>query len=582
MGTSYTSERNVLTVIALLKAHGIRKIVASPGTTNMTFVASLQQDDFFEMYSSADERSAAYIACGLAAETGEPVVISCTGATASRNYLPGLTEAYYRKLPVLAVTSAQHIGNVGNGIPQVIDRSAFAADTVRVSVLLPTVHSDQDQWACEVLANRAITELRRRGGGPAHINLVTTYSKDFSVKELPSVRAIRRVAPSDAFPALPEGRIGVFAGAHLKWDDALTRAVDAFCAAHDAVVFCDQTSNYFGKYRVLPALAGSQLCGDPAKLAPKLLIHMGDISGNYSSYGLATGAEVWRVSPDGNMADTFKRLRYVFEMDERLFFSHYAETSKAGGGAYFAECRGHMDCLCAQLPELPFSNIWMASRMASKIPAGSAVHFGILHSLRSWNLFQMPEGVHGYSNTGGFGIDGGMSSLLGASLADRDKLYFGIFGDLAFFYDMNCLGNRHLGRNVRILLVNNGKGTEFRNFIHPAYDLGERAEAFVAASGHYGCKSPNLVRHYAEDLGFEYLCASGKGEFDAVYERFLTPRLTERPMLFEAFTTSDDENTALSEAMHFEKTLRGNVKEWSKQALGTQGVRFVKKILRKE
>ena len=101
----YTSERNVQIVIALLKAHGIKRVIASPGTTNMTFIGSIQNDSWFEIYSSVDERSAAYLACGLAAETGEPVVISCTGATASRNYMPGLTEAYYRKLPVLAITS---------------------------------------------------------------------------------------------------------------------------------------------------------------------------------------------------------------------------------------------------------------------------------------------------------------------------------------------------------------------------------------------------------------------------------------------------------------------------------------------
>ena len=89
----YTDERNVQIVIALLKAHGIRRVIASPGTTNMTFVVSVQNDPWVQLWSSVDERSAAYLACGMAAETGEPVVISCTGATASRNYLPGLTEA---------------------------------------------------------------------------------------------------------------------------------------------------------------------------------------------------------------------------------------------------------------------------------------------------------------------------------------------------------------------------------------------------------------------------------------------------------------------------------------------------------
>ena len=106
-GKYYTSEKHTQILIALLKAHNIRKIVASPGTTNICFVGSLQSDPYFEIYSSVDERSAAYIACGLARESGEPVVLSCTGATASRNYAPGLTEAYYSNVPVLAVTSTQ-------------------------------------------------------------------------------------------------------------------------------------------------------------------------------------------------------------------------------------------------------------------------------------------------------------------------------------------------------------------------------------------------------------------------------------------------------------------------------------------
>ena len=55
----YTDERNVQILIALLKEHGIKKVVASPGSTNVTFVGSIQQDSFFEIYSSVDERSAA-------------------------------------------------------------------------------------------------------------------------------------------------------------------------------------------------------------------------------------------------------------------------------------------------------------------------------------------------------------------------------------------------------------------------------------------------------------------------------------------------------------------------------------------
>ena len=55
----YTDERNIQIVLGLLKAHGIRKVIASPGTTNIGLIVSMQNDDFFEMYSAADERSAA-------------------------------------------------------------------------------------------------------------------------------------------------------------------------------------------------------------------------------------------------------------------------------------------------------------------------------------------------------------------------------------------------------------------------------------------------------------------------------------------------------------------------------------------
>ena len=96
----YSSERNVQMLLSLLKAHKIKKMVLSPGSANASFVASAQYDGEFELYSSVDERSAAYIACGLAEESQEPVVICCTGATASRNYMPGLTERRAKVKPL--------------------------------------------------------------------------------------------------------------------------------------------------------------------------------------------------------------------------------------------------------------------------------------------------------------------------------------------------------------------------------------------------------------------------------------------------------------------------------------------------
>lgn len=577
MANYYTNEKNAQVVISLLKQHGIKKVVASPGTTNMAFVASVQQDPFFEIYSSVDERSAAYIACGLSAESGEPVVLSCTGATASRNYLPGLTEAYYRKLPILSITSTQVISKVGHHMAQIIDRSSLPNDVVNYSVLMPLVKDEDDLWDCEIKANKAILELSRRGGGPVHINLATGYSTDYSVKELPESRIIHRINQGDKFPNIPNGKIAIFIGSHKKMSERLSNAIDSFCAANNAVAFCDHTSNYHGKYRVLYSLVAGQRLFDKSESRPDLLIHIGEITGDYSSLGIG-GKVVWRVNKDGEIRDTFRKLSHIFEMSEEVFFEYYANGEKSDD-SYLHFCNHQLNETRSKIPDLPFSNVWLASRMANLIPDGSTVHFGILNSLRSWNFFELPKTVTSASNVGGFGIDGNISSLLGASLANKNKLYFGVIGDLAFFYDMNAVGNRHVGNNIRILLVNNGKGTEFRQFNHKAAQFGVEADEFIAAAGHFGNKSPNLVRNYALSLGFEYISASNKEEFESVYERFLTLELTDKPILFEVFTDSEEESKALEIITSLEVSNNVKAKGFAKKILGKKGVEAVKKVI---
>lgn len=576
----YTTERNVQILLYLLKAYGIKKVVASPGTTNITLVASMQQDPFFEMYSSVDERSAAYIACGIAAESGEPVVITCTGATASRNYLPGLTEAYYRKLPVLAVTATQSVSKVGHLIPQVIDRSSMQKDVAVMSVLLQTVKDKEDENDCEIKANEAITALYRNGGGPVHINIETTYSRDFSIRQLPETRIIRRVSYEDPMPEIPEGRIGVFVGAHRPFTKAESESIDKFCSAYDAVVFCDHTSNYKGKYRVLYSLVASQPKSYHRLTDIDLLIHIGEVSGEYATLGNLKAKKVWRISPDGEMRDTFKALDTVFCMSELFFFRNYGKTGISGNNIFIGECIDTYNEIYSKIPELPFSNIWIAKEMSKRLPENSVLHLGILNTFRAWNFFEIPVSVMSFTNVGGFGIDGDVSTAIGASLCNPTKLYFCILGDLAFFYDMNVVGNRHVGNNIRILLINNGKGVEFRNYNHFGAMFGEESDKFIAAAGHYGNKSPMLIKHYAEDLGYEYMAASSKEEFLTSIERFTTQEITSKPMLLEVFTETEDESNALKLIRDIETDGASTAKKMIKGILGEKLVKEIKSVIK--
>ena len=558
---------------------------ASPGATNVTFVGSIQNDSWFEIYSCIDERSAAYMACGMAAESGEPVVLSCTGATSSRNYMPALTEAYYRKLPILAVTSTQDVRKVGHMIAQVTDRSVKPNDVCVHAEYIPTCTDSTAEWDATIRINRAILALKHHGGGPVHINLATVYSRNFSIKELPVARLIRRITVTDEFPKIQaKGRIAVFVGAHIRWSDRLTSSVDKFCSKFGAVVFCDHSSNYKGNFRVCNAIVGTQAYYKPEIYDIGLLIHIGEVSGDYADMRRFSQArQVWRVNEDGELRDQFRKLTNVFEMKEVEFFEHYAADCNEiqNTNTYLDECRNEYEALHTLIPELPLSNLWIAQHTADRLPENSVLHLGILNSLRAWNMFEIPKSVSSYVNTGGFGIDGLLSTCIGGALSDHGRIHFLVIGDLAFFYDMNALGNRHVGNNVRVLLVNNGKGTEFRNYNHIAAQFGNAADLYMAAAGHYGNKSHKLVRHYAEDLGYEYMQASTKEEYLDHLNRFLTPAVTEKPMLLEVFTDNEDESTALKIMNTLFKDKSTEVKEKVKQIMPETVVNVLKKAMKK-
>lgn len=588
----YANEPNVLILVAMLKAHGIKRVIASPGTTNLSFVASLQCDPFFEMYSCVDERSAAYLAVGIASETNEPVVITCTGATASRNYFPALTEAYYRKLPVLVVTGTQNLERVGQLFSQVIDRSVAPKDTVRSSYLLDGVRDENDAYVCQLYANKAIDDLTKHGGGPVHINLRTSYVRDFSVRELPKVKVMKRIGYDniDKAPQMPEGKIGILLTSHNTFTEAETAAIDAFCSSRNAVVFCDHTSGYYGKYKVNFSLPTVQTNSIYDLCDLDLCIHVGEVT---SEYGMISDHlkknNIWRVSYDGEIRDMFRSLTYLFDMTLVDFFSFYTIEGEESHNSYHKECKQLLNTLYEKMPELPFSNVWIASKIAKKMPEGCCLHLGILNSVRTWNLFELPPSVTSFSNVGGFGIDGCVSTLVGASLIHPNKLYFGVVGDLAFFYDMNVLGNRHVGGNIRLLIVNNGHGQEFRNFYHVGSTFGEEAEKYIAAGGHFGNKSTSLVKQYAESLGYEYITANDKASFINIYEKFIDPKIGDKSIVFEVFTSTEDESNAIERMWEIDTNVAGLVVKQSsvrdkiiKSILGKKGLAIAKIIFDKK
>lgn len=576
----YSSKRNVQILIALLKEHDISKVIVSPGTTNIMFVASIQNDEWFDIYSAADERSAAYMACGMSMESGEVVVLTCTGATASRNYLPGLTEAYYKQLPILVVTSLLNSAVTDNLMPQVIDRSITPKDTVRFAVNIPEVKLKSDEWKTNFLINKAILELSHGKGGPVHINLLNDFSYDFSLNSIPRERVISRCKDLYTIAQISNNsKTAVFIGSHSQFDKSTTEEIEKFCRSNNAIVLCDQTSNYQGLYRINGSLVLSQEQISNSEKIFDLIIDIGGITGDYYQ---PIAKSVWRIDKEGDVKDRFHSLSIVFEMDENTFFKEYndryANACTPNNTSLYEHWIDLYNSIYSRIPELPYSNIWIAKCLAKKIPQNSRVHLGILNTLRAWDFFVIDNSIICNSNVGGFGIDGDMSTIIGAAIVHPEKLFFLFIGDLAFFYDINSLGNRHVGKNLRILLVNNGCGTEFKNYSHPGSMFGADTDLYIAAGGHYGNKSSDLVKHYTIDLGFKYLAATTKDDFLKNCECFTDAKM-DKSIIYEVFTDSQNE----SEALKIVRNIVHNtdVKRIVRDALGQKNIEKLKMIIRK-
>lgn len=540
----YTDDKNAQVILSLLKQYGIRKIIISPGTTNVPITRSVQKDDWFEVYSVVDERSAAYLATGLSHASGEPVVISCTGATASRNYLPGLTEAYYRGLPVIALTSQHHTSDYDNLVPQVTDRRVSQNDIKKISVELPVVKDDEDLERCILSANKALIAATTRGGGPVHINLQVVGNYSFTTSELPMARKIeyydhaRLQSKSEEIACYLAGKkVGIFIGSHRDFSDDEAAALAAFADKFKSPVFIDHTSGYKGEHSILV----SQIADLKWSVnRPELVIDLGSICGDYSTIWF-NGIETWRLSEDGKNHDRFHGQTLLFDGAEREFFACLAnEKAVAHEGAdYYEQIKDEVAAIIVPEHELALSNTYISYKLSKYIPDKSQLHLGILNSLRNMNLYELDRSIKTSSNVGGFGIDGALSSAVGVSLANQAVLTFCLVGDLAAFYDMNALGIREIKSNLRILMINNDGGVEFRLNDTLETQWADDSQKFIAAGGHNGS-----MKAWAQSMGFDYITAATKEEFDGLLGQFTDKNSRDKPMFFEVFTTIRDEQNS--------------------------------------
>jgi 2-succinyl-5-enolpyruvyl-6-hydroxy-3-cyclohexene-1-carboxylate synthase len=580
----YTILENARIVVALLKKHNIRQIVLSPGGSNIPIVQAVQQDPFFKCYSVVDERSAMYFAIGLYLKTGEVVATSCTTANATRNYIPGLTEAYYKRVPILAITMSKHPMYLSQEYMQCPIQTSLPVDCVKKSYSLPRITDENDRTMCVRLANEAILELTHHGTGPVQLNIEELDSETWDFDRnasLPDVRVIRRFNKVENGSELVGKKVMILIGEHRPFSEDEVKAIEAFCEAHNVFVYSNHISNYHGKYafnaNLLMAGMSQEVFNETVK--PDVLITLGGITGDYAIYSrlisVAKGiSEHWRVSEDGNVIDTYNQLTRVYECDTKTFFESWASNTSLHN---YYEKWDIFEKRVNRNVKLPFSNFYAAQQLHDKIPANSYMNFAILNSLRSWLYFPIDSSIKCFSNVASFGIDGCMSTFLGESVVS-DDLCFLIIGDLSFYYDMNAIGIRHIKNNVRILIVNNNGGVEFKlGDLQFKTDVG----SFIAADDHF-----KNAEGWARTQGFKYIQAKNKEEFADHINEFISS--SEEPIIFEIFTNAEDEKKAgftmvdSNRSVTLAEGAKGQLKNTVKSIIGNENATKLKGIFEKK
>ena len=540
----FTDKKNILQLAALLRAHGVKKIVLCPGSRNIPIVQTLANIPDFTCYPVTDERSAGFFALGLALHGGSPAAVCCTSGTALLNIHPAVAEAFYQQVPLVVISADRPEAWIGQMDGQTLPQPGVFGKLVKKSVNLPDVKNEEDEWYCNRLINEALLELNHHGKGPVHINV--PVSEPFfllPVNELPEARVITRyqglsVYDKDYQPLIErlnkyQRRMVIVGQMNLIYlfDKKYTKMLYKHFAW-----FTENISN-----RTIPGLPIKNieplLCSmdfdELEKMRPELLITYG---GHIISKRLKKflrrhpPVEHWHISADGEVVDLYGSLTTVIEMDPFEFLEKIAPMMENRAPEYPRIWENKSKAI--PKAEFPYSEMSAIGKVINHLPETCSLHLANSSVVRYAQFFDIPTGVEILSNRGTNGIEGSLSTAIGYATAS-EKLNFIFIGDLSFFYDMNALWNNNYGSNIRILLLNNSGGEIFHAL--PGLELHENARRFVTAT------HVSSGRAWAEDRGFEYLSAHRAEELDTAVTKLTDPNITDRPMLLEVFTEKDSD-----------------------------------------
>ena len=150
---------------------GVRNAVFSPGSRSTTMAMLFTEYEGFETYMNIDERSASFMALGIAKAYKEPTVLVCTSGSAVAHYLPAILEAQYSGVPLIVLSADRPYTLLHTGAPQTVDQQKIFGTAVNYYEELAVPQEDHYYTYPRQVARKAYMKAMDIKKGPVHINV---------------------------------------------------------------------------------------------------------------------------------------------------------------------------------------------------------------------------------------------------------------------------------------------------------------------------------------------------------------------------------------------------------------------------
>ena len=533
--------------------NGMRNVVCSPGSRNAPLVIAMDEHPDMNCLVIHDERSAAFIAMGMSQELNAPVGVVCTSGSAMLNYYPAVAEAFYQRIPLVVISADRPEKWINQGDGQTIVQQGVYEHHIDGELQL---NEDMGEEVADQVDN-LFSRISGQSKGPVHINValeeplygteeipfqsVTTELNKESTSASLSAQQLERI---QAGVRLPKKLILI---GQLPKDSYLEQKLLQLAEDPSYAILVENTSNLVSQKwihcidRTLTRV-GTE---DEQTFAPDLLITFGGaiVSKRIKAFLRKHRPQMhWKIGFDFPEMNTYEALTDVFQVANGTFVEALiANRVEPTPSTFGAKWKQH-DFIAQEraktyLSTAPYSDLKVMELLLDYIPDGSHFHMANSSVVRYCQLFDAVASIRYFSNRGTSGIDGSVSTAVGAALAKKEVLHVLITGDVSFFYDSNALWNNYNIPNLRIFLINNGGGGIF-NIIPGPRSAKQNEQYFEARHNHsaeYLCKA----------FGVTYYSADSSNAVENQLEEFYAYNLDGTIKLMEIDTRSVQNHTIL-------------------------------------